>query len=158
MAVGDKLQTVASGVTDIRTVLNTFDSSLGNGHISTLDDNIRAITNATIVLKSNPYETKFVLNNGTTMAVLTGIENINKVIIPQIITSIPANALKGSTVSNVTCSNNITSIGDYAFQNCSNFKGGLIFDSPVSIGISAFNACNISKLVFRQYPSKIGAN
>ena len=158
MAVGDKLQTVASGVTDIRTVLNTFNSSLGNGHISTLDDNIRAITNATIVLKSNPYETKFVLNNGTTMAVLNEIANIDKVIIPQVITSIPANALKNSTVSNVTCSNNITSIGNYAFQNCSNFKGELIFDSPVNLGISAFYSCNISKLVFRQMPSKFGAN
>lgn len=158
MAVGDKLQTVDSGVIDIRTALKTFDSSLGNGHINTLDDDIRAIINSTIVLKSNPYETKFVLNNGTTMAVLNEIANIDKVIIPQVITSIPDNTLKNSTVSNVICSNNITSIGNYAFQNCSNFKGELIFDSSVSIGVSAFYGCNISKLVFRQIPSKFGAN
>ena len=37
MAIADKLQTVASGVTNIRTALKEFDSSLGSGNISILE-------------------------------------------------------------------------------------------------------------------------
>ena len=60
------------------------------------------------------------------------------------LSTIPANAFRDCTLLNfITLPNNLTSIGNYAFYNCSGLIGGLtIPDSVITIGDSAF--CNCS--------------
>ncbi len=47
-----------------------------------------------------------------------------------------------STLSSLTISTSVTSIGDYAFQNCRNLTSLVIPNSVLSIGKDAFDGCN----------------
>jgi hypothetical protein len=143
MAIADKLQTVANGVSDIRTVLNTVNSSLGNGNISTLDDDIRKIINSTRVVKQNPYKIEYVINNGTTMTTISG-SDIIEIVVPSTVTSIPASGITNcSNLNQLFIPNNITSIGNFAFEGCTSLN--LTIDGTCTLGSNAFR--DVQKLV-----------
>lgn len=143
MAIADKLQTVASGVSDIRTVLNTVNSSLGNGNISTLDDDIRKIINSTRVVKQNPYKIEYVINNGTTMTTISG-SDIIEIVVPSTVTSIPASGITNcSNLTSLFIPNNVTSIGNFAFEGCTSLN--LTIDGTCTLGSNVFR--DVQKLV-----------
>ena len=50
--------------------------------------------------------------------------------------------LYGSKFTKLTIGNGVTSIGDYAFRNCTSLTSIIISDSVTSIGGQAFNSCN----------------
>ena len=52
------------------------------------------------------------------------------------------NFIGGKENESVTIGNGVTSIGDYAFYNCSSLTSVTIPDSVTSIGSSAFSGCS----------------
>ena len=149
MAISNKLQTVANSVTDIRTILKACDPTLGAGHINTLDDDIRKIINSTRVVKQNPYRIEHVINNGTTMTAISGDGDVAEIIIPSTVTSIPANGIINcSNLDHLLIPNNITSIGNFAFEGCTSLN--LTIDGTCSLGSNVVR--DIKKLVFVNRP------
>ena len=148
MAIADKLQTVAFGVIDVRIALNEFDSSLGSGHINTLDDDIRSIYRATIVFMQNPDRIVRSVNSGTTVSALCNNSNISisdvkKVIIKNEMTSIGSSCFENCTnLISVNIPTSITSINNNAFNNCTKLPSITIPSSVTSIGTNAFKNCS----------------
>ncbi len=57
------------------------------------------------------------------------------------VTGIGAGAFANSDLTNVTIPNSVLSIGNGAFNGCTNLPGVTIPNSVTSIGVSAFTAC-----------------
>lgn len=151
MAIADKLQTVASGVTDIRTALKEIDSNFGAGHISTLDDEIRQIgSNGTLVFYKDSegnYKTKLFTNVNSIKSSISG--DIIAIILPENVHEIGRDRLSSLTslefinLHNVTYFNalsfssntitidaskdlrNVEWIAGSAFSNCTGLTGEL---------------------------------
>ena len=83
-----------------------------------------------------------------------GLES-SKVIIQEGITSVGTYAFKDcTTLTNVTLPSKLTSIGNYAFSGCSGLTGGLVIPEGVtSIGSLAFDGC--SSLTSVSLPSSL---
>jgi hypothetical protein len=55
--------------------------------------------------------------------------------------AISASAFNGSSITKITLSNSVTSIGNYAFSNCAMLNNVTLSSSLTSIGIGAFSSC-----------------
>ena len=74
-----------------------------------------------------------------TNTLITGCQNT---IIPNSVTSIRGGAFYGSSLTSITIPNSVTSIGIFAFSNCSSLTSITIPNSLTSIGIYAFSDCS----------------
>ena len=73
---------------------------------------------------------------------------LNKITIPNSVTSIGASAFSGcSSLTSVVIGNSVRSIGDYAFNECYALTSIEIPNSVTSIGASAFSGCTALKSV-----------
>jgi len=119
MAIADKLQTVASGVTDIRTALKEIDSNFGAGHISTLDDEIRQIgSNSAFVLYKDSqgnYKTMHVPISGNTLPDIRSSVpgDIITVLLPESITILAGGCFQNCTTLEYINTENITQFGQH---------------------------------------------
>ena len=69
-------------------------------------------------------------------------DSITKVVLPDGLTSIGSYAFYNcSGLTSITIPNSVTSIGDYAFQGCSGLTSVTIPNSVTSIGTEAFSGC-----------------
>ena len=66
---------------------------------------------------------------------------VSELVIPESITEIKDNTFRGSSVTQVTIPNSVTSIGSYAFVGCSGLTSITIPNSVTSIGDYAFSGC-----------------
>ena len=57
------------------------------------------------------------------------------------VTGIGTNAFESANLTSVTIGTNVTSIGDYAFYNCSSLTSVAIGTNVTSIGVDAFGGC-----------------
>lgn len=78
---------------------------------------------------------------GTPTTQIPNIENVVALEIGTDVTGIGAQAFSGSSLTSMTISNRITSIGEYAFISCTNLTSVTIPDSVTSIGEYAFMDC-----------------
>ncbi|MCM1131559.1 MAG: leucine-rich repeat domain-containing protein [Anaeroplasma bactoclasticum] len=70
-------------------------------------------------------------------------KTINKLFLPNTITSIGEYAFKGcSSLTSITIPDSVTNIGESAFENCSDLRSITIPDSVTSIGEYAFKGCS----------------
>ena len=71
-------------------------------------------------------------------------EPVTELVIPSTVTSIPVGAFAKTNITSVTFEENsqCTSIGSYAFYDCSKLISVTIFDSVTSIGQYAFYDCS----------------
>ena len=83
---------------------------------------------------SNPmyYAKKLYINNNLEV----------NVVIPDGVKLIPAYAFSCDSIKSVTIPDSVTSIGSYAFKNCSGLTAVTIPDSVTSIGSGAFDDCS----------------
>ncbi len=85
-------------------------------------------------------------------------ENIQQVIVEDGITSIGSYAFcECSNLTEVTISESVTSIGDYAFRYCSNLTEVAIPEGVTSIGDYAFYRCSLEKITFYSPTTTIGS-
>ncbi|MDE6300738.1 MAG: leucine-rich repeat protein [Muribaculaceae bacterium] len=116
---------------------------------------VNILSSATVDLSPLRYAIDFNTVTAEVVGLADGVDSVTDLVIPDYIeylgtqypvTSIGNNAfyssgdyLKGS----LTIGKNVTSIGDYAFQNCSGFNGSLTIPDKVTfIGKSAFYYCS----------------
>lgn len=119
--INSKLDTISDALLDIRKTINGFDSTLGNGTVDTLGDDIR-------ILNGKKYIWKWINNNGAYVLQKDYYQN-----------AIPNNAYKNNTnIVAVIIPDTITSIGDYAFDGCTNLVFVYGEGSP-TIGTNAFS-------------------
>lgn len=80
---------------------------------------------------------------GTTFRGNTNIASFDELSYFTGLTQIPANAFNGCTaLEAITLPNTVTTIGNYAFQNCSSLTGALTISSPITtVGRSAYQGC-----------------
>ncbi len=118
MAIADKLQTVASGVTDIRTALKEIDSNFGAGHISTLDDEIRQIgSNSAFVLykdEDGNYKTMHVTSINSIKTLVPG--EIIAIILPEDFHETTRNSLSSLTSLEFINLHNVTYFDALSFS------------------------------------------
>jgi len=76
-------------------------------------------------------------------------KNVENIILPKILTTIPDEVFCGSAIKNITLYNNVTVIGASAFQNCKGLSSISIPANVTSIGASAFAGCtSLSAVTF----------
>ena len=144
MAIADKLQTVASGVTDIRTALKEIDSNFGAGHISTLDDEIRQIgSNGTLVFYKDSegnYKTKLFTNVNSIKSSISG--DIIAIILPENVHEIARDRLSSLTSLEFINLQNITYFDALSFSiNTVTIDASKDLRNVEWIAGSAFNRC-----------------
>ena len=87
---------------------------------------------------------------------------LGDIVIPNTITSIAQEAFASTNITSLDLSQatNLTTIGDNAFQNCSNLTGNITIPSSVtSIGTTAFVHNHINNIIFlSETPSTFGLN
>ena len=109
-------------------------------------------TGAQIFYNPNPYNTTFTFNDGTTISVTTQTIDSNSynnntiglvsVVIGTSCTSIGSYAFYNCTsLDNVTITNSVTTIGSFAFRNCTSLTNISIGNSVTTIGSYAFRDC-----------------
>ena len=77
------------------------------------------------------------------LSLFSGLSSITKVTLTDKVTSIGGNAFSGcSGLTSVTIPNSVTSIGESAFVSCSGLTSVTIPNSVTSIGSSAFSGCS----------------
>lgn len=128
MAINTKLETIKSGVLGVRSAIKAIDSSLANGTVDTLGDDIRTLNN-------RKYIWKWVNNNGTyelqkevsNTDILSGTSyryntNLIAVVLPENIKTLSAQFLNDSNLQFINL-DNITSITvNSCFQGCSSLS------------------------------------
>ena len=76
-------------------------------------------------------------------------KNVENIILPKTLTTIPDEVFCGSAIKNITLYNNVTVIGASAFQNCKGLSSISIPANVTSIGASAFAGCtSLSAVTF----------
>ena len=101
------------------------------------------IINAYWTIKSEMSNFNF--NSTATICTITGIKDktVTKIVVPDYVTSIGSYAFRNcSGLTIVTISNSVTSIGNHAFENCISLTSVTIGNSVTSIENSAFYGCN----------------
>ena len=73
---------------------------------------------------------------------LNGKKIEGKLVLPEGITKIPSDTFKNCGITSVTIPDSVTSIGDYAFEDCESLTSITIPDSVTSIGGGAFWGCS----------------
>ena len=120
--------------------MSPYHSSLNNITISNIVEIIgrNVLFGETVLNGIKLPESIKILNNNKFIE-----HDVNTVIIPNNITSIGYYAFSECTsLINVTIPNNVTSISKYAFYKCSSLTNITIPDSVTSIGSYAFRECN----------------
>ena len=104
---------------------------------------------------------KYYLKSNQTMSIIGYTGTATDIVIPSEIngyklTEIAAGTFEDYTnLTNITISDSVTSIGDYAFAGCSSLTSVTIPDSVTSIGYGAFHGCRYEQLViFCESPMK----
>lgn len=90
-------------------------------------------------------------------ACFIGCYYITSVIIPTTVTIIGIDVFYGCGLTNVTIPNGVTSIGDYAFQDCTDLTSVTIPNSVTSIGESAFSNSKLTNVTIPNGVTTIGA-
>ncbi len=92
--------------------------------------------------------------------IISELNGVKKVIIPDGFTIISENAFKNSTIlEEIVLPNTIKEIGEYAFSDCVNLKSINLPDSLQSIGTSAFSECrNLNSLFIGKNVEKINGS
>ena len=89
---------------------------------------------------------KYEFNNPTTVGnsapLFVGLTTIKRAVIADTFTNIGNYAFYGCNLTSVTIPNSVISIGNSAFQNCSDLQSIIIPNSVTSIGGCAFQACS----------------
>ena len=106
MAIDTKLETIKSGVLGVRNAIKAIDSSLANGTVDTLGDDIRTLNNRKYIWKwvnnNGTYELQKEVNNGTVIG---------------------TNKYKDRTdIVAVILPDNIIDTSDYGFSGCTNLE------------------------------------
>lgn len=73
--------------------------------------------------------------------------NLSKVLLPNSITEIGANAFNGTALNDIVIPNNVTMIGERAFQHCYSLYSITIGKSVQEIGSLAFGTCTNARLI-----------
>ena len=124
MAINPKLTTIEDACLDIRNAIKESQRNLAEGSITTLGNDIRTLNNGA-------YVYKWVNNNG--------VYTLEKDLCTG---TVPASAYLGKTsIIAVIFSENVTSIGNNAFKNCTNLQYIALPRSLTSIQASAFEGC-----------------
>ena len=90
--------------------------------------------------ESEADEKGFVIENGV---LIKYVGTDTKITIPNDVTSIGNSAFENcSNITSVSIPNTVTSIGKWAFRNCSNVTNINIPDSVTTIGMDAFTSCS----------------
>ena len=139
------------------------------GDNSSSDNVIRCEYNVSLIKNSESlyYGTAFTFNslsiNGKPSGNLEELtKNNDKIIIEYLKwggygTSLENDSFKSSAIENINIPNNITSIGDYTFSNCSGLTSFEIPSGVTSIGSSAFNYCtSLSNITIPNSVTSIG--
>lgn len=99
----------------------------------------------TVIFKSHPVKNGLYIEDNV---LVTCDERLKDVLIPNNVTSIAEQAFENcSSLTNITIPHNVTNIEDNAFYNCTGLTSITIPDSVESIGKSAFSACSNLKSV-----------
>ena len=137
-----------SGFTGNLTIGNSV-TMIGGGAFGGCSGFTEVFYNATNCAVANSYDSPFTGCSGT-LVIGNNVERI-----PSYMFS------SGDFTGSLTISNSVTTIGDYAFYNCSGFTGSLtIPNSMTSISDGAFYNCSglSSILVFAEIPPTLGSN
>lgn len=107
----------------------------------------------TTLNKYNGSSANVVIPNGVTTLsgkAFYGNKDVTSVTLPDTVTSINHSGIFGAfqsdtSLEHVYLSNNLTSIGNYAFSGCSSLQSVVLPNSVTSIGTQAFNGCSSMK-------------
>ena len=108
------------------------------------------------IWEDKPEMANFTFYSDPTFCVITRLKNtaVKETVVPDYVTSIGDFAFKDcSGLTSITISDSVTSIGDGAFYGCSGLTSITIPDSVTSIGYSAF--CNCSSLTSITIPDGV---
>ena len=100
------------------------------------------------------------VGNGSTPIFGTGNNSVTSVVIPNSVTSIGNYAFQECTnLASITIGNGVTSIGSSAFRACSQLTSATIGNSVTSVGSSAFNLCtSLTSINIPDSATSIGDN
>lgn len=143
MAINTKLETIKSGVLGVRSAIKAIDSSLANGTVDTLGDDIRTLNNRKYIWKwvnnNGTYELQKEVNNTDNIAYqkFKSDQSIKAIILPENIKIIYSNAFQDSSLEFINLKD-ITTVGDRAFLNA-NLVGTLHLLNATTISNYAFS-------------------
>lgn len=132
------------------------DPNGGGSGSHTLDESLFDISNGLVTLKSSVDRTTITGRAGVPDTVngqtVTGIGancfkdcyNLAAIEFPSGITSIGANAFEGTSLIGLVIPNSVTTVGDYAFKNCTGLRGNANLSSYItSLGVGIFEGCSM---------------
>lgn len=150
--INSKLDTISDALLDIRETINEFDSTLGNGTVNTLGDDIRTLNNKKYIWKwvndNGTYELQKEVNNGTVIGnnKYKNRTDIVAVILPDNIVDTSADSFNGCSNLQYINLNNITTVKSHAFYNCSSLEIDVNLPNLSSIAVGAFTGCGIRSI------------
>ncbi|MGN0536803.1 MAG: leucine-rich repeat protein [Acutalibacteraceae bacterium] len=148
-----------TGYTGSSTVLNIPTSVLGLNELTSIGDN-QTTGKYTYTDNNKTYKVVSIQSIGYGKNIY-GVQNIEKLIISNSVTSIGNYAFSGRTgLISVTIGNSVTSIGSKAFYNCKGLTSVTIGNSVTSIGSDAFYYCTglTGKLTIPDSVTSIGSS
>ena len=99
---------------------------------------------------SNLKVKKIVIEDGVISignSAFSNCRSLTSITIPNSVTSIEDYAFENCSLTNITIPDSVTSIGNYAFSHCFSLTSITIPDSVTSIGTSAFDSCSSLKTI-----------